>query len=350
MFRSFILIAVLLCGTVHADIPALHSDAGAPVQLYLDFSGSSAQNWNGRLVPALAAYPSPADIPEIWARVAEKYSPFNVDVTTEAVTPTHGKNATVIISGDGSFYAPNFGGISFVGSFANSIYSDWSYVFPDNLGDYAPYVAEAVAHEAGHEFGLNHQSVYDSSGNLTAAYNPGNALTAPIMGVSYYAQRGIWFKGTSSLGSNVIQDDLATLQSALGYRPEDHGQSLATASALHVTGGLVSDSGVIATTGDTDYFSFVGNGACSLSVNVADGGTLHASANLYDAKGNLVASAADASTLGQSIVSVLPLGTYYLEVGSFGDYGDVGQYTVSGSVPEPSLAVLAVGMLGRKRK
>ena len=336
-----------------ADIPILHSDPGAPVQLYLDFAGTQATTWDGRSVPALAAYPAPDDIPEIWARVAEKYSPFNVDVTTAPVTPTNGKNATVIISGDGSWFAPGYGGISFVGSFANSIYSDWSYVFPSNLGTYAPHVAEAVAHEAGHQFGLNHQSTFDSAGNLTAAYNPGNAQVAPVMGVSYYAQRGIWWNGASSLGPSSIQDDIAVLTATLGLRPEDHGQSLATASALHVAAGQASDSGVISGTSDTDYFSFVGGGNVSLNVNVAPyGPTLHAKAVLYDAAGNVVATAADPNTLSQAIVTTLPLGTYELEVASFGQYGDVGQYTVSGSVPEPAmlaLAVLAAPLLKRSR-
>ncbi len=42
---------------------------------------------------------------------------------------------------------------------------------------------------------------------------------SPIMGDSYYATRGVWAQGTSSLGPNVIQDDLAVLSANnFGYR------------------------------------------------------------------------------------------------------------------------------------
>ena len=67
-------------------------------------------------------------------------------------------------------------------------------------------------------------------------------------------------------------------------------------------------------------------------MNVAQfGPTLHAKAQLFDSSGNLIATAADPNSLSQTLNSTLGAGTYYLAVESFGQYGDVGQYTVSGT-------------------
>ena len=68
-------------------------------------------------------------------------------------------------------------------------------------------------------------------------------------------------------------------------------------------------------------------------MNVAQyGAMLHGKAQLFDANGNLIATAADANNLGQTISTTLGAGAYYLAVESYGQYGDVGQYTVSGNV------------------
>ena len=72
---------------------------------------------------------------------------------------------------------------------------------------------KATAHEAGHEFGLNHQSTWSGT-TLTAEYNPGNSPTAPIMGNSYSAERGIWWNGTSDVSSTTMQDDMAVISNS----------------------------------------------------------------------------------------------------------------------------------------
>ena len=54
-----------------------------------------------------------------------------------------------------------------------------------------------------------------------------------------------------------------------GYRADDHGNSVNTATALVVSNNQFSRSGIIGTTSDVDYFSFnSGAGNISLSVNV----------------------------------------------------------------------------------
>src|SRR5262249_18331701 len=57
---------------------------------------------------------------------------------------------------------------------------------------------------------------------------------------------------------------------------------------------------------------------------------------LEDGNGNVIATAANASTLGQTITANVAAGKYYLFAESYGQYGDVGQYTVSGTIQPPA--------------
>jgi len=196
--------------------PALSSYPQAAVKLYLNFTGAPTQPW-GSYTASAPAYDTDGDpnsfsstelgqIREVWARVAEKYSPFNVDVTT--VKPADLSiyhTAQMVIGGDGAWSGGTYGGYSYPGGFTGTV-SNTGWIFSKNLGQgYPAYVAEATAHEAGHLFGLVHQSTYDSSGNKLEEYSHGSADKAPIMGFSYYSLRGLWWQGTSSDGPTSVQ-------------------------------------------------------------------------------------------------------------------------------------------------
>ncbi|HWE92826.1 MAG TPA: hypothetical protein VG269_02525 [Tepidisphaeraceae bacterium] len=337
-------------GALHplTDLPILHSDTGAAAEIYLDFTGAAAQAWGTYHTTTTPAYSTDADtatfsdtelanIQQMWARVAEKFSPFNIDVTTaDPGQYTPGHVLRVVVGGDGLWQGANgWGGISFVGDFVTGPSTSW--IFTSNLSNGDPhYTAEAIAHEAGHAFGLQHQSVY-SGKKLTAQYNAGTTASAPIMGRSYFADRGLWWDGQNVLGYKVIQDDMSTIASpanGFGYRPLTQGQSMATAGALAASGSAVGAAGIIESTAQTDFYSFTsGAGTVNLAGLVAPyGAMLHMKMTLLDAAGNVLASAADAATLGQNISAQVAGGTYYLEVSSFGGYGDVGQYSIAGSV------------------
>jgi hypothetical protein len=342
-------VSVLPSALPLSSIPTLDSNPAATTKLYLDFDGDAPSTWGSYSVPATPAYDTDGDpttfsdaelanIQQIWARVAEKYSPFNLNVTTvDPGTFANQQAGHIVIGGNGAWTGGTYGGVSYVGGFYNSS-SNTSYVFPANLGGGDPhYTAEASSHEAGHLFGLQHQSTYSGT-TKTAEYNQGNSLVAPVMGNSYYAARGIWWYGTST-SSTTIQDDMAVISGSsdgFGYRTDDVGNSISTASALTLSGSSVSGAGIVEKTTDRDYFSFnTDSGTLTFSANVAQyGPTLDLALELWSASGTLIASA-DTASLGETITAIVPGGSYRLAVVSHGSYGDVGQYSISGTIVPP---------------
>ena len=333
------------------SVPALNSNLGATVDVFLDFDGHYQGTWGAYSNASTPAYDTDgnvnsfssselASIQQIWARVAEDFAPFNVNVTT---VDSAGPRVHVAIGGSWTdWYGSSAGGVAYVSSF-NGVSSATVYVFENDLGNgYAKYVAEASSHEAGHAFGLWHQSTYSGT-TLTNTYNPGSGDWAPIMGNSYSRPITTWHDGTS-YSSTTYQDDMSVIatQNSFGYRADDHGNNTAGATVLNVTGNAITGSGIIAQNSDVDYFSFTtGAGAVSLNVSeIAVGANLDAVLRLYSSSGSLIATHNPTASQGASINTNLAAGTYYLSVESNGMYGRVGQYTVSGTVatPDPNIA------------
>ncbi len=125
-------------------VPQYSSLPSAPHTLYLDFLGMPAFTWNNTAVhgPGGAGTPVPAfstdgdtsnfssseltAIQAIWAAVAEKFSPFNVNVTT--VDPGSygaGQAAECVIGGStNDWYSSSpggkdAGGVALIGAFAS---------------------------------------------------------------------------------------------------------------------------------------------------------------------------------------------------------------------------------------
>lgn len=336
------------------SVPVINSRAGAKATLYLDFTGANVPAWGSYLPGVVPAYdedgdPSTfslrelADIQQIVSRVAEAYSPFNVNVTTvdPGVFPDNVAER-IVIGGDGAWAGGHFGGLSYTGSFVSSM-PNTGFVFSSNLnGGDAKDTGEAASHEAGHGFGLSHQALYDGVGTKLNEYNTGNPLVAPFMGNSYGAQRAIWWQGPTPNSADDIQDDVATIGGAtngFGFASDLFGHAPATATPLPEIDGLPSVSGVIVSTNDVDVFSFTAAaGTDTFTLNVApDGPMLHAKLEILAPDGTVLATA-DASTLGQTVSATLPAGQYELAVMSHGSYGDIGQYSVTGTLAATSPA------------
>jgi hypothetical protein len=360
-------------------VPAYSSLSGATAKIYLDFGGTSFQGtWSGKTPGTVPAYDTDgnaanfsatelSNIQQIFLRVAEKYSPFNVDVTT--VDPGNLNNretARLIIGGSNAWYGSG-GGVAFINGFTNSS-SNIGWVFPKNLSNGNPKtVAEAAAHEAGHLFGLQHQSTWTLNANGTYtkseeySTNGGNTAKRPIMGVSYSSTRGLWWQGTTT-SATTIQDDLAVIArstNGFGYRPDDHAGVLAGATSLIPNAtGQFSSAGIIGNTLDLDLFSFVtGAGTIRFSTAIATfGGMLDSTLQLFAADGSVIQTN-NTTNLTEGMTLNVLAGQYYIGVSSRGNYGDIGQYTLSGQlipVPEPALAagglILLMLSTGRSRR
>ena len=353
--------------------PVRHSRPGAARVAYLDFNGHTVTGtaWNTRYSvttfatraydtdgsPTTFSDAEQAAILRIWARVAEDFAPFEIDVTTEEPAVFTSQTARILITrstdanGVTNPEGGGAGGVAFLDVFGRDNYSALSpaFVYYNNLGNDAN-VAEAASHELGHNLALAHD------GTTTLAYygghGAGETSWGPIMGTGYGRNVSQWSKGEYFKANNT-QDDLAILAARLTYRADDAGDTRSTAQPLAFDGAVVSASGLIERPTDADRFAFTTvGGSVTLTVKPSRvesgtlGGNLDVKLELYDAADALVASANPTGTLAAAISTSLPPGDYTLRVSAVGvgdprvdppsgytAYGSAGSYTITGTVP-----------------
>ena len=337
-----------------ADTFKLHSLASATKRIYLDFNGHTTNDpaWNKGVAfttPAYSIDGTPAfsdtelqNIQEIWTRVSEDFSPFEVDVTTEEpslqdLMNTGGGDVRwgvrVVIGANVADLAGRpVGGIAILNSFDFNADRP-CFVFPEALGNVTKNIAECSSHEVGHTLGLSH----DGRSNPAEEYYQGQGSWAPIMGDSYSRVMSQWSKGEYRNANNA-EDDLAviTADNGFGYRQDDYGNDLASAKVMS------SDQiqGIIEQNTDVDVFGFVVAGSIQASIKpIMVGANLDVSAEILDAKGSVVATSNPLGAIDASFSLTVAPGKYYLRVQGTGEgdplqtgysrYGSLGQYTVT---------------------
>jgi hypothetical protein len=371
----------------------LHSRPGSNRTIYLDFNGHtvSGTTWNTAALPTITATPynrdgvagfsnaEQDDIQNIWQRVAEDFSPFAVDVTTQdpGTAAIDRSSATDTIYGtrvvitDSSWYGAtpedraSATGVAQLGNFdsfgagtLSHAYKQPAWAFPRGLTYNAKRVADVVTHEAGHTLGLNHDGVppCDLINNFNApeCYYRGHGAWAPIMGAAYAEPIGHWDQGEFPNAINT-QDDLSEIAAnGAPFRTDEHTNARSTATPLGV-----SSSGVITPGDNADLFRYtatVSGPVTFRAVPAPNGPNLDIALRLYSdasiqlAVDNPVSAQVDeatASGLSASITYSVTAGvTYYLQVaptgyltpltGGYSSYGSLGQYTVSPSVASNS--------------
>jgi hypothetical protein len=338
------------------------------------------------------------------------------DAARQAYYDSTSQMMHTVIGGSGAWSGG--GGVSFIGVDKNSystagvnsgagpgFHTNW--VFAGLLPTSLQFVSGAAAHENGHGFGLNHQSDFTGT-SLVNEYSTNNGASgpnsyAPIMGATYptggspgVVQRGTWRVGNSDSGGGVLatQNDVKTIvgnPGMNGFVDDAVGHNHITATPLALVGSAVdpnlargwitpvsaaNPNPIGANNYTTDFFSFASDGVDPISLTVNDGteflnigtadpgATLKSTLQILNGTGTLVVGTGvlSADTLSESFAGVLPTGTYYAQVSSFGgnistfdasaSYYDMGAFFITGAVPEPAAVMLLIplaGMLVRRR-
>ncbi|MFM9072716.1 MAG: zinc-dependent metalloprotease family protein, partial [Cyanobium sp.] len=405
------------------DTFRLSSNPTASKTIYLDFNGhtTSGTAWNNTTMgpsfyspayntdgnAALFSNTELTLIQRAWQRISADFAPFDVNVTTmappddwliktNAVDPNYGIRVVMTSYGPSSSTA---GGIAYIDSF------NWGsdtpcFVYNTSLLG----VTEAVSHEVGHTLGLSHDGTAVGGAAYYSGHGSGENGWASIMGVGYYQSVTQWDDGTfydsnnGGTGANYNKgpDDLAIITSynGFGYLPDQEGNSQASANALSIQTGSVSQYGTIETRADLDWFQFTlaSSGAINLSFSpywfrafvdtdglwggpvnpyyapVSDantgtawadnGANLDLAVELYNSANVLLASSNPIGLSASLNVAALAADTYYLKLDGVGfgtptvnppsgysDYASLGSYLISGTItgidalPEVSLAL-----------
>ena len=359
-------------------VPIHHSNGGSAHVLYLDFTGHAHVNTDpwARGWESFVARPFSLDadagslsateadfISETWARVAEDFYPWTVDVTTEepgAWTATTGRVLVTSARQSGGAWMPygdTSGGVAWLGVFGEPdlMAMQIALVYYDNLLYTAANTAEAASHEFGHNLGLSHHGRFGSTyfgGDAGSGAEDAPTSWGPIMGTGYDTHVSQWSDGDYAGATNPDQDDVGVVGRRLVARTDAVGDTRAAASAVTMESDTgFRAEGAILTRGDVDVWY----------VDVAEG-PLYVSAVGYRAPrdthgGNLdirvVVSTGDGTVLmeanpgAQTWVDValasVPAGRLYIAVDGVGapatgslmgytDYASLGQYTLTGDV------------------
>lgn len=360
------------------EVFSLHSDRGAKYSLFIDFDGGAVSGtaWNNTTgAKQLQAEPYDTDgrpdkfssaelsaMMEIWEQVAEDFAPFRVDVTTEDPGRNSGNTGWILVTRSDTgrqskLPHPQAGAVSYINTFgfSHTPYYSPAFVYSNNLGSPTA-VAGAVSHGMGHILGLSHDGAGSGSDSRVS--------WAPIMGLDPERQVTQW----SRSGVNA-QDDIAILTGRLGLKGDDHNDTRYDKGTRLIVdgrgrlqagpdGNRPQNGGVIEDQDDIDVFVFsAGEGTIDLTVTPAwqafdmqqrRGGNLDVKVALFDANGKQITARDPGNDTAANLKTRVAGGRYSLEISGVAnpgnpdsDYGSLGRYYITGSVPVGHKTALA---------
>ena len=333
-----------------ATQPSWQSLPGATAVVLLDFDGQyvSGTPWNGgNPIDAAPSGFSESVMKEIFDMVSEDFRSFNLNITTDETVfnaaPVNRRMRCIFTPTKTA--APGAGGVAYLNSFTwNNDTPCWVFNGGAKAG------GEAGSHEIGHTLGLLH----DGRTSPKEEYYKGQGTWAPIMGVAYSKSLSQWSKGEYANPSQT-QDDLAKISGNNGftYRNDDYANDSSTRAILSInsSGAIAPVTGIIERNKDADVFRFnTSGGNVSIAVSPA---AVHANldikAQLVNSIGRVILESAPTSSLSCTLQTNLSAGHYFLLItnSGFGSpatdgysaYGSIGQYTVSGTIPNSNTIV-----------
>ncbi len=293
-----------------------------------------------------------------WGRVAEDFAPFDVDVTTEEPAVFGSRLLWSIVGRHPSEIGlgPGVGGISGFSlcympfGLNTPTFTFWGVWGATNHSD----IADTITQENGHMFGLLHDGLRLSNGDIVEYYSGhGGGATSwgPVMGAPDHRNVTQWSRGEYAGAVNPdycafggpcsvypLQDDIAIIAGKLGFRADDVGDTIATALPLALPTTAYSTSSA-----DVDVFALPRATDVRIEITpfrageLEDGGNLDVAADIVNSAGLVVASVDDLDETAATIAAILPAGQHYLRVKpsfnpvNYPIYDSLGQYTVMGT-------------------
>ncbi|TAE91436.1 MAG: hypothetical protein EAZ81_06735 [Verrucomicrobia bacterium] len=329
-------------------VAKLDSNVDSENVIYLDFDGEditgSGSGWGD--INAVASSFTEAQITQIWDYVAEDFRSFDVNVTTDRTVfdaaPVGQRMMVIFTPTDDA--APGAGGVAFLGSFYSGS-DEPCWVFNGGVGS----AALAASHEVGHTLDL----IHDGRNTPNEEYYGGNGTWGPIMGAPYGAGVVHWSRGEYTSANNQ-EDDIAIIAQTLPLNTDLVGNDSFSAEALlpDEDGNFTVDGG-IETQADLDVYSFETSGGL-VTINATPSGpntgvngqNLNIRLRITDSGGGTIVDSNDQGSLPTSISSNLVGGSYFLIVegagegtwatGGYGDYGSIGNFSITGNLPPPT--------------
>lgn len=382
----------LLAGLPNGDVFSLNSRLGAPNTIYIDFTGPLIENrvWNtsdwheigdNDMMPldtvaysvdsdtTTFSYEDKVSIFAIWRQVAEDYAPFNVNVTTEEpfIFTDNVAHAVVTYNRDENDVLMPFhfaGGVAYGNHFGTTSHEFLSPALVYHIGSDSR-TSATVSHEVGHQLSLEHWGTDTESYYM--GHGEGVDSWSPIMGGGGDLHFSQWSRGEypgsdlkSGTVGNEVQDDIAEISARMGFAPDDHGNTLATATPLVFdAAGIINvtnafddpnnlfpdNKGVIEKDTDEDIFGFDHTGGrveflvTTMNEAGVGGANVDLELRLLGTNGaQIVGSNIEQLTFG-NVKAWLPAGQYYVLVtgvenndAPFPAYGSLGQYYLTGSI------------------
>ncbi len=322
MKKTLFLFLLISSNFLFAQIPVLNSYPSSTKIIYLDFDGEVVNDFwwfNGQTINSQSPGLSTAEIREVFDIVAEDFSPFNINVTTDEArynAAAFRSKMRVIITPTSYWMLGQNNAASFQ-SF-NSIMNNGTpcFVFTDRLSGDANSIGQECSKAVGITMGLNTQILYDGNCNVISNPNMGAGQWAPIMGTPQNKLQTTWYNG-KTYSCNASEDNISVMRNTanITMRPKTGLVNHTLSSSAQLSAVLQPEQ--------IDTIILTVPAHSQVNINGVSGGNTDLRIRLN----NIVYE--DPATLDAIINTILTAGTYTLEVFGKAEYGNTGQYTLS---------------------